>query len=236
MLLGGIGALIGLVFALFGVVMSVVTDNPRFDALGSVAIGLLLVAIAVVLAWEMKGLLIGESATPEMEQQIAQSIASSEGVVRLIHMRTEHIGPDKPLVGAKIEFAPELSARLAAAIDRPRPASARSCRRPGSCTWSPTCTRAGGRGDPLTAQEGSSEDAGLKGWSPPPTLQPDLGNASGGRRCPAPASSSPVVIRCTHEPATACRRAPGSSPPTPVSTTLTLSGSTSISSWATSTR
>ena len=140
-LLEDIGALIGLVFALFGVVMSVVTDNPRFDALGSVAIGLLLVAIAVVLAWEMKGLLIGESATPEMEQQIAQSIASSEGVVRLIHMRTEHLGPDELLVGAKIEFAPELSApELAAAIDEPRPASARSCRRPGSCTWSPTCT------------------------------------------------------------------------------------------------
>ncbi len=117
-LLEDVGALIGLVFALFGVVMSVVTDNPRFDALGSVAIGLLLVAIAVVLAWEMKGLLIGESATPEMEQQIAQSIASSEGVVRLIHMRTEHIGPDELLVGAKIEFAPELSApELAAAID-----------------------------------------------------------------------------------------------------------------------
>jgi cation diffusion facilitator family transporter len=117
-LLEDIGALIGLVFALFGVVLSVVTDNPRFDALGSVAIGLLLVAIAVVLAWEMKGLLIGESATPEMEQQIARAIASSEGVVRLIHMRTEHLGPDELLVGAKIEFAPELSApQLAAAID-----------------------------------------------------------------------------------------------------------------------
>jgi cation diffusion facilitator family transporter len=117
-LLEDIGALIGLVFALFGVVLSVVTDNPRFDALGSVAIGLLLVAIAVVLAWEMKGLLIGESATPEMERQIAQSIAGSDDVVRLIHMRTEHLGPDELLVGAKIEFAPELSApELAAAID-----------------------------------------------------------------------------------------------------------------------
>ena len=71
-LLEDIGALIGLVFALFGVVLSVVTGNPRFDAVGSVAIGLLLVAIAIVLAWEMKGLLIGESATPEMEQQIAR--------------------------------------------------------------------------------------------------------------------------------------------------------------------
>ena len=117
-LLEDIGALIGLVFALFGVVMSVVTDNPRFDALGSVAIGLLLVAIAVVLAWEMKGLLIGESASPERLQTIADEVAAAPSVTRLIHIRTEHLGPDELLVAAKVEFATHLSVpELALAID-----------------------------------------------------------------------------------------------------------------------
>ena len=159
-LLEDIGALIGLVFALFGVVMSVVTDNPRLDALGSVAIGVLLVAIAMVLAWEMKGLLIGESATPEMEQQIAQSIASSDGVVRLIHMRTEHLGPDELLVGAKIEFAAGAERTRARRGDRrgrgPRPPG-----RAGGPDHVPGARRvpgAGGRGILLTTQQGSSED------------------------------------------------------------------------------
>jgi cation diffusion facilitator family transporter len=117
-LLEDIGALVGLCFALFGVVMSVVTDNPRFDALGSVAIGLLLVTIAVVLAWEMKGLLIGESATPEMERDIATALTGADDVRRLIHMRTEHLGPDELLVGAKVEFDAALSAsEVAAAIN-----------------------------------------------------------------------------------------------------------------------
>ena len=64
------GALIGLFLALFGVVMSKITDNGRWDALGSLSIGVLLCVIAIFLAIEMKGLLIGESAAPEMEQQI----------------------------------------------------------------------------------------------------------------------------------------------------------------------
>lgn len=117
-LLEDCGALIGLCFAMVGVVLSAVTGNPQWDAAGSIAIGVLLVCIAVVLAWEMKGLLIGESATPEMERRIADAMRASPQVRNLIHLRTEHIGPDELLVGAKLEFDAGLSvADLAIAID-----------------------------------------------------------------------------------------------------------------------
>jgi cation diffusion facilitator family transporter len=117
-LLEDCGALVGLVFAFVGVVLSAATGNPRWDAMGSIAIGALLVCIAIVLAWEMKGLLIGESATPEMERRIAEAMRSSPSVVNLIHLRTEHLGPDELLVGAKLEFDPSLSvSELAEAID-----------------------------------------------------------------------------------------------------------------------
>jgi cation diffusion facilitator family transporter len=109
-LLEDVGALSGLFVALFGVVMAEVTDNARWDAAGSVAIGVLLIVIAIVLAAEMKSLLIGESATQGEHDGIVGAIESSDGVTRLIHIRTEHLGPDEILIGAKIEFSPELSA------------------------------------------------------------------------------------------------------------------------------
>jgi cation diffusion facilitator family transporter len=112
------GALIGLFFALFGVSMAKATDNPRWDALGSVAIGLLLIAISVVLAVEMKGLLIGESASPAKQVAIANAIKDSPEVQGIIHMKTEHIGPDELLVGVKVGFEPSLTIRdLADAIN-----------------------------------------------------------------------------------------------------------------------
>ncbi len=73
-LLEDIGAVIGLAFALAGVMLAAVTGEPRWDAAASIAIGALLVVIAVVLAMEMKGLLIGESATPEMPERIRAAI------------------------------------------------------------------------------------------------------------------------------------------------------------------
>ena len=117
-LLEDTGALLGLAFALLGVGLAVWTGDARFDALGSVAIGLLLGAIAVVLAIEMKSLLIGEAAAPEVQQRIRAAIESSDVVARLIHLRTLHLGPDELLVGAKIEFAKGLDLPgLARAID-----------------------------------------------------------------------------------------------------------------------
>lgn len=118
-LLEDTGAEIGLLLALFGVLMAHFTDEPRWDAAGSVGIGILLVAVAIVLAVEMKGLLIGESASTADQRKIVAAIEVEPSVQRLIHMRTEHIGPEELLIGAKVELIPDLSIREASeAVDR----------------------------------------------------------------------------------------------------------------------
>jgi len=117
-LLEDTGALIGLVIALGGVVLAHVTGEPRWDAAGSIAIGVLLVVIAIVLAVETKGLLIGEAASASDVAAIAASLRAADAVRRIIHLRTEHLGPDQLLVAAKLEFDPGLTvAELAAVID-----------------------------------------------------------------------------------------------------------------------
>ncbi|HSP26986.1 MAG TPA: cation diffusion facilitator family transporter [Ilumatobacteraceae bacterium] len=117
-LLEDIGALLGLVLALGGVVMASATDDARWDAVGSISIGVLLIVIAIVLVIEMKSLLIGESASVESRAAIVAAIESSANVDQLIHIRTEHIGPDEILVGAKIQYASSLSTdQLVAAIN-----------------------------------------------------------------------------------------------------------------------
>lgn len=117
-LLEDIGAEVGLFLALFGVVLSYVTDEPRWDALGSIAIGALLVIIAVLLAIEMKGLLIGESASASDQRVITERLNAAPQIVRIINVRTQHLGPDELLVACKLEFAPDLSTdELAAAIN-----------------------------------------------------------------------------------------------------------------------
>ncbi len=103
-LLEDFGALVGLAFALTGVTLALVTGDTRFDALGSVAIGLLLGVIAIVLAVEMKSLLIGEAANPEVRKAIADAVKAHPLVRRIIHMRTEHLGPEELLVGIKVEL------------------------------------------------------------------------------------------------------------------------------------
>ena len=100
-LLEDIGALVGLVLALFGVGLSWITGNVVFDALGTICIGLLLVAIAIVLAIEIRSMLIGESATIEDIDAITTAINDGEGNT-LIHLKTLHVGPDELLVAAKI--------------------------------------------------------------------------------------------------------------------------------------
>jgi len=117
-LLEDVGALTGLAFALLGVTLATVTDEPAFDAMGSVAIGVLLGAIAVILAVEMKSLLIGESASPEDEQAIRQAITAGPEVTHVIHLRTEHLGPEDLLVAVKVDLAPNADRDAAKAIDR----------------------------------------------------------------------------------------------------------------------
>jgi cation diffusion facilitator family transporter len=108
-LLEDIGALVGLTFALAGVTVAEITGNPRYDAVGSLAIGALLGVIAITLVIEMKSLLIGEAASPSVQHDIARTIESRPRVRALIHMRTEHLGPDELLVGAKLELDAELT-------------------------------------------------------------------------------------------------------------------------------
>ena len=117
-LLEDVGAEAGLVFALFGLTMAEITGNPRWDAVGSIAIGVLLIAIAIVLAVEMKGLLIGEAASDEHLEAIQRAINDAPNVNGLIHLRTMHLSPDQLLVAAKIDYDHSLTVdQLAAAID-----------------------------------------------------------------------------------------------------------------------
>lgn len=111
-------ALMGLAFALVGIVLAWVTGDDRFDAGGSIAIGVLLVAVALVLAREMKSFLIGESAGAGIEQRIRQAMESSPEVRRVIHLRTVQIGPEEVFVGAKLDIRASSIRDLAEAIDR----------------------------------------------------------------------------------------------------------------------
>ena len=118
LLLEDSGALLGLVFATIGVALALITGNPIFDGLGTLAIGVLLVAIAIVLAVEMKSLLIGEAASPDVIRRIETEIRHAEGVKAVIRMLTQHLGPDELLVAAKVEFDHDLSVDpLARSID-----------------------------------------------------------------------------------------------------------------------
>ncbi|WP_062438169.1 cation diffusion facilitator family transporter [Herbidospora daliensis] len=113
-----LGALLGLIFALFGVTMAVVTGNGVWDGVGTVMIGVLLGVIAIVLAIETKSLLIGESAGPEVDAQIRQALESAPEVTRVIHMRTLHVGPEELLVAAKIAVQhDDTAAEVARGID-----------------------------------------------------------------------------------------------------------------------
>ena len=102
LLLEDTAALIGLVLALAGVSASVITGDPIFDALGTLAIGVLLILVAIVVGVEMKSLLVGEGATAEQLDTIIRAIESGDDVEKLIHLKTLYLGPEELLVAAKI--------------------------------------------------------------------------------------------------------------------------------------
>lgn len=117
-LLEDFAALIGLGFALLAVLLSTITGDGRWDGVGSLAIGCLLGCVAVVLAIEMKSLLVGESARPDVQRAIVAAIEGTGGIERVIHLRTLHVGPDSLLVAAKIAVKrADTAADIAAAID-----------------------------------------------------------------------------------------------------------------------
>ncbi|MDJ0317699.1 MULTISPECIES: cation diffusion facilitator family transporter [Arthrobacter] len=110
-------ALVGLVFALFGVSMTIATGNGLWDAAGTALIGVLLVCVAVILALETKSLLLGESANAGDIQAVEAALVG-EGVSRIIHLKTLHLGPEELLVAAKIAVdACETGLQIAEAIN-----------------------------------------------------------------------------------------------------------------------
>ncbi|AXI77811.1 cation diffusion facilitator family transporter [Peterkaempfera bronchialis] len=117
-LLEDFGALIGLVLALFGVGLAITTGNGVWDGVGTLCIGVLLIAIALVLAVETKSLLLGEAATKETVAEIREALVDHDTVAGLIHMRTLHLGPEELLVAAKIAVRhDDTAADVARAID-----------------------------------------------------------------------------------------------------------------------
>jgi cation diffusion facilitator family transporter len=117
-LLEDLGALVGLILALVGVSLAALTGDPVYDALGTIAIGVLLGIIAIILIIEMKSLLIGEGAARPVLTQIVANLEAGDEVDRVIHIRTQYLGPDELLVAAKIALRPGLPVEaVAAAID-----------------------------------------------------------------------------------------------------------------------
>ncbi|WP_018682343.1 cation diffusion facilitator family transporter [Actinokineospora enzanensis] len=116
-LLEDAGALLGLVLALLGVSLTVATGDPVWDGVGTLCIGVLLGVIAIILIIEMKSLLIGEGATPAELAKIEDELATGK-VERIIHLRTQYLGPEELLVAAKIALRAGLPMEdVAQAID-----------------------------------------------------------------------------------------------------------------------
>ncbi|MFF8387702.1 cation diffusion facilitator family transporter [Streptomyces kanasensis] len=117
-LLEDLGALIGLILALVGVSLALVTGDGVWDGIGTLCIGVLLILIAIVLAVETKSLLLGESAGIEEVRKIEKAVVDGTTVTGIIHMRTLHLGPEELLVAAKIAVQhDETASQVAAAID-----------------------------------------------------------------------------------------------------------------------
>ncbi|MBQ0829593.1 cation diffusion facilitator family transporter [Streptomyces tagetis] len=117
-LLEDFGALIGLVLALGGVGIALLTGDGVWDGIGTLCIGVLLILIALVLAAETKSLLLGEAAGPEQLGRIESALVDGDTVPRVIHMRTLHLGPEELLVAAKIAVRhDDTAAQIATAID-----------------------------------------------------------------------------------------------------------------------
>ncbi|MBM7081154.1 cation diffusion facilitator family transporter [Micromonospora sp. WMMD734] len=172
-LLEDFGALVGLVLALFGVGMTLITGNGMWDAAGTAMIGVLLVIIAIVLAIETKSLLLGEGADPGDLATIERAVTDGPEVERIIHMKTLYLGPEELMVAAKIgvpawESAEELArginaveARIRAAVPIARVIYLEpdiysvAAERAGTGTAAPTAA--------APASAGSSEVAGRAG-------------------------------------------------------------------------
>jgi len=104
-LLEDLAALLGLSFALAGVGLTIISGDSVFDAIGTLAIGALLIVVAIILGIETKSLLLGEGASAADAVRIRDAINADPEVEALIHMKTLFLGPDELLVAAKIALA-----------------------------------------------------------------------------------------------------------------------------------
>ena len=104
-LLEDLAALTGLVLALFGVGLTALTGNGLYDGIATIAIGVLLVGVAIIVGVEVKSLLVGEGASDEDVAKIEKALLDSKDIGRIIHMKTLYLGPDEFMVGAKVDVA-----------------------------------------------------------------------------------------------------------------------------------
>jgi cation diffusion facilitator family transporter len=102
-------ACVGLALALAAVAISAATGNPLFDALGTLAIGAVLIGVAVFLATEVKSLLLGESADPALIALIEQCAAEDPRIVKVLRTLTVQQGPGEIVVALKLQFQPDLT-------------------------------------------------------------------------------------------------------------------------------
>lgn len=160
------GALIGLAFALAGVTLAAATGNSRFDALGS--LGILLVTIALTLATKMKSLLIGEAGSPDQVAAVRATIEAHPAVERLARPRTLQLSPEDLMVIAELVFVPDLDGQgVAAAIDavgdaiRARVPEAKVVHLQGDVARAPGPGAGGGLGGLFDA---AAELFGVGGW------------------------------------------------------------------------
>ena len=115
-LLEDMAALLGLVLAFGGVGLTVLTGDPVWDAIGTLAIGVLLVLVAVILGAETSSLLVGEGATASDTEKIESALGATRGVNSIIHMKTLYLGPEELMVAAKIAVDVDITGKDIAAI------------------------------------------------------------------------------------------------------------------------
>ena len=115
-LLEDMAALLGLVLAFGGVGLTVLTGDPIWDAIGTLAIGVLLVLVAVILGAETSSLLVGEGATASDTEKIESALGATRGVNSIIHMKTLYLGPEELMVAAKIAVDVDITGKDIAAI------------------------------------------------------------------------------------------------------------------------
>jgi cation diffusion facilitator family transporter len=117
-LLEDMAALTGLVFAFAGVGLTAITHNPIWDAIGTVAIGALLIVVAIILGIETSSLLVGEGANADDTKKIRNALETTKGIDSVIHMKTLYLGPEELMVGAKIAVPAGVSSvNIAATIN-----------------------------------------------------------------------------------------------------------------------